>query len=385
MKMVRNSVVVLLAFGSLVMAGCGSSNDSGNLALLAASQQAAQQQATAKTNADIVAKVTDPSTGSSPAIQAAASPGPGNIQNVLGMTVLGGPAMEKSVAKRMAKIPESIPPFLSPGLVTGKKVQKNSVMERYSSAGSSPFTTPMAMASSAYSVDSVGRLKKQTTTNMMFGAYSSQYTYVGDTARVDSARFGSNNLTFTYDASGRINGYTLGVFAVTIAYSDAGRVESIGNVVVKFDTHGNLTEISDGTDKGRIVYSYAPGSDNITKRDVFLTLGGAPEVKFAESSATYGIYGEVTSIWNFYYNGSLSNSYEETITYANGEVATRHTVWKDSAGTIQLDGVVTYSNYKKDSEGDMISWIMNGVVNMSDVVQEMSQTWVKLVSGKDNQ
>ena len=338
---------LLLAAFSLLVAGCGSSNDN-TAAMAVAANAAAQQQKIAATNTNII---------QSSAMKLFRSGAVwGNV---------AGTAMLKTV-------------FQTYSSASGKSSNQNLYR---------------------YSVDTGGRLTKQ---KMVFGTSSSAtaFSYDGATTRLKEINSDGYIIAYTYDSSGRISGYTRAddtpptvYMTTTIVYDAAGRTETTSftgttnTITYVYDTHNNMVSITDGTTSTRIVNTYDASGNWLTEKDYFKASATASEVLTYESICTYGPYGVLTTTETRYdsTSGALTGSTATTNTYgSNGKVAQTSVVDKDAAGNVVQTSIksFTYDANRNQLSQQGSSSNAAGAIYYS---YYWNNTYITLVSGKDDQ
>lgn len=384
MKTIRNCIIALLAVTSLLLAGCGNNNDNSVYFALAATEQ---------TNAKIVQDASYPKIGQ--VIDRGVS-----TTVLMEIENLVGSEPRKSAAKSKFRFP--LANQVSPGFVAGKTVKKGSIMEKYSSAiiPTPPPLEKQAVPKTAYglsldpvtafSVDALGRLTKQA----LMGMYSTQYSYVQDSTRLASASYSDlGKINFTYDALGRISSYGNDKTSITVTYNFTGRTESFSNFSASYDTHNNLVALTDGVDSGRIIRTYDIFG-NETKTEYFLKFGTAAETKAFETVSSYGPSGVVSSTTRLLdmmilaKSSSLPVISSPTITvttaYKGMEVVRKEWTYLDELGFVDTR-IVEISGQTYEA-GNLITYLENFIVpEASSYFTWWRQTWVTLVSGKENQ
>ncbi|NVN98486.1 MAG: hypothetical protein HXX17_04110 [Geobacteraceae bacterium] len=293
--------------------------------------------------------------------------------------------------------------LLAPGFVAGKTVKTGAIQEHYSSAHIQPPVIPVPPPSqltkqaqpktaygaprlfSSFSVDTLGRLTKQAT----MGAYSTQYTYVDNSAKVASvldSNYGKVN--FNYNEIGRISSYGQGNALVTVIYNTSGRVETYKNFKITYDNNNNPVAFTDGIDSARIARTY-DNFGNETRADYFFKSGTDAETALYSIVSSYGQGGVESSTLTLLDLSLQGNtpytSITTTTSYKGMEVVKRVWDYKDSSGTIIHTQNIAYSGQTYDA-GNLITYIENDIVpGISSYFYWWRQYWVTLVSGKDNQ
>lgn len=252
--------------------------------------------------------------------------------------------------------------MIPPGIASGKVITK--------SIGSSIQT---------FSVDSLGRLAKQS----IFGSYSAQYTYQGDSQVVTTAIYTDHDkYSYSYN-NDQITSYATGGFVINICYVGTERTETLDKVSVTYDANNKIVSLTDGKNSARINRTY-DANGNQTKIEVFYTEGLGIETLQAVNESSYGANGIISSTTTLYDRAIPEYDFvsvtETTVYDVKGNRSEENYVWKDESGTTLLTDTEIYSGYTYDPE-DLTR------VSEYTALHSGSTTFklLKLVSGKNNQ